>query len=425
MDTSNPSQEEPAALVSPLLSFTETMLALRSISAADVSNWLNLRYARIFQGQLIQVLSGRLTREGQEALADLFEQYSIVPADLYPSAAEDPGQPDERGKAWASRLEQIQAEHGSPRNAAERPRLGRDALLWIRLYHRPRPSDLVNRSVLVTVISAFEGLLSAVVQFYLRTKPEVMRSSEREFSLAELTSMSRIGDAIEMAIESRVESLLRGGITDWAKWFKRELAIDPADLAIDWARCVEAFERRNAIIHTQSRVSHTYQRRISSSSQLGQILIVDQGYLNDALEEIATLGWLLAVRVWTKVEPRSTERAIALGIMQTREFATLGYWRAVQKLNSVLRRADVPIRWRLQCKVQEWLARSHLYGKGTIHSEIAGWDVSALSVDLKAAKALLMGDLTTAEAHVREAADLGLITKDDFKQDELYAELRG
>lgn len=292
---------------------------------------------------------------------------------------------------------------------------------------KPRRMPIMTSAMLMTVISTFESHVAHLTTIFFKASPEALeavpKEREKEFSLRDLKGLGDIDQAIDLAIERRVDDLRFGSFLDWRKFYNDRLNVDFADLAIDWERVQEVFERRHVVVHSGGRASKRYVARTRRPGvSVGDPLGCDEEYLLSAIDELLTLGLLVLARVWLKFEDVAepiddTVSRLAYNLLKQER------WDAVQKLTSFGLEYAPTEADRSFHRVNNWLARA---GKGekTWLAEVERWDVSATSDLFKLAKDCLLDDRESAFANLRLLVDAGEVTPEDLLEWPLLAKLR-
>ncbi|MFI7445962.1 hypothetical protein ACIBQX_00555 [Nonomuraea sp. NPDC049714] len=293
-----------ADMASHAFEFMETMMTLHEMALSEA---IAIDEVRDSQRRLKQVMDSISTDDNQDQLKSWGEQY-----DASMSAALDITNPAERKQAeFAVRekgrgdLALILRDQGDVGFAAVSARLN---LAILQITKRPRPRDLILRSVLIASVSAIESLLAESYRARLRHQPPESLGADKEFSLSELLSYGSIEEVINSLIERKVDIALRGGIDDWAALYEK-YGIRFRELCIDWDSIVEIFQRRNAFIHTQGKVNATYSRKVKNSPPIGAPLTLTSDYIGDAISNITTLGSLAATKSWLSLDSSATMAA--------------------------------------------------------------------------------------------------------------------
>ena len=128
--------------------------------------------------------------------------------------------------------------------------------------HDPDKKLLLNSSMLVTAVAVFEYLLARVLGFQLRAFPNLLDASGRTFTLAELEEIESVEDARQLAVEDRVDAVMRESFADWETWFAKRAGVSFADCCIDRDAVFEVIQRRHLLVHTGGVVSKQYLERL-------------------------------------------------------------------------------------------------------------------------------------------------------------------
>jgi hypothetical protein len=202
-----------------------------------------------------------------------------------------------------------------------------------------------------------------------------------EVSMADVLQAGSYEAIISHAVARRVDSLLRKGPSDWAKWFTRQMKVEFDQIALDWSALQEIFERRNIVVHNAGRVSELCVRRVPGpeSTTLNAVLPTDEAYVKKALDHLIALGALLSLRVWLKLHPDDTDAAL-VDLMWTfddlEEFEQWGVMRHLATHGKGIAAREAWFPMHLQC--YEWEARKQIHGLANIEAEVAAWDTLIL-----------------------------------------------
>ncbi|MET8815392.1 hypothetical protein ABZW47_25745 [Streptomyces sp. NPDC004549] len=261
---------------------------------------------------------------------------------------------------------------------------------------RPKPVDLIQQAILVTLVSAFESLIGKTYRIALEIKPELYLSGEREYSLAEIVKAGELEAIIDAAIEKKVDTALRGGLEDWEKIFLK-LDVHFKKLCIDWNKTSEVFQRRNALIHTHGSVNNTYSNKVKGAPPLGTPLQLNEEYLQQAINQIAAIGNLVLLRTWLHLHPRQTFLSMGAPFLYLDNFLDRGYFAAVHKMADEMKGIKNDLDLKIRLRIYAWLARKNLQGLEAIKDELEEWDTSALKSEFAFSKAVLLDDFKGAE----------------------------
>ncbi|TQL42980.1 hypothetical protein FB468_0991 [Leucobacter komagatae] len=246
-----------------------------------------------------------------------------------------------------------------------------------RVYRTPR-GPIFHNSMLISAVSAFETHLARLAEEYYRCAPAALhdlpRESVKEFSLRELQDLGSVDEAIEIAIERRVTQLMFGSLTDWKKFFADRIKLDFADYAQIWDEVKEVFERRNCVVHNDSRASRRYVQNYSET-EIGAPLYADVAYVEWAIERLELLGVLFHTQVWVKFALNQKEVIDALEITA---FEALKDQRWVFSRALYEKWTQLPLSQAEShmAKVNLWITSKEEHGLAAIQSEVEAWDIS-------------------------------------------------
>lgn len=255
------------------------------------------------------------------------------------------------------------------------------------------------RSLLTTSVSAYESLLADIAGVYFRHAPGAMGTDDVEFSLKQLLALPSVDSAIEIAIDHRVEDILRKGFEGQLSWLraKDKLGLSPQEHVQDWDRLNEAMERRHCIVHHGSMVSSQYVRKVRGTKHLvGERLSVSIQYLNTTLDDLAEFGIYIALASWKKLG--ITPDIALAGFIRDDGYKLLQSrsWRRALAAFDFGVALDCKEDDRLVFQVNRWLCRKRLHGIDVIRAEVDKWDTSALDQMFTLAKACLADNIDRA-----------------------------
>lgn len=258
----------------------------------------------------------------------------------------------------------------------------------------PSRAYLLRGSLMTSAIAAFEALLVDFATQYYLLNPGAM-GDEPEFSLKKLKQFDSLEDAEFDAAVRRAEDVTQGDLQDWAKWLAKHPKVKLETHCIDFDSLFEILQRRHIQVHNGGFVSRRYREKMISavgdSADLGRFLDIDEIYLNNAFDQIETVGNLIAANVWTKCMPDQEPAAMFALYQRSYDLLLLGRWSAVVKICSMAQGGDSEQSLKMIHRVNELLARKRM-GED-IEAQLNEWDVSALGPRFRLAKLCLADDL--------------------------------
>ncbi|MHB8485907.1 MAG: hypothetical protein ACYDCM_09270 [Candidatus Acidiferrales bacterium] len=171
-------------------------------------------------------------------------------------------------------------------------------------------TELVPRSLVVSLVSQFDAYLGRLVRRLFIARPEILNASENTLTFSELMEFESVENAREVVIEREVESLLRRSHSDQFGWLEKTFGLQlRKDLEV-WPVFIELTERRNLFVHANGVVSRQYLEvcrrnacRIPEDFRPGQTLSITTDYFVKAYECILEIGVKLGQVLWRKVLP--------------------------------------------------------------------------------------------------------------------------
>jgi hypothetical protein len=138
---------------------------------------------------------------------------------------------------------------------------------------------------LIGMVSAFDTFVSQLIRAVLLRKPEILSSSEKNISFADLVNLGSIEAAREQIVEREIDILMRSSHSDQIEWLEKKLDLDLRKNDV-WPKFVEICERRNLLTHTAGRVSTQYisvcgkHKYDVGKVSVGEKLVVSSKYYN-------------------------------------------------------------------------------------------------------------------------------------------------
>lgn len=169
---------------------------------------------------------------------------------------------------------------------------------------------IIQRNYIVSLVSQFDSFIGSLIRTMYYEKPELLNESEKQLTFSNLMEFENIAAAREFIIEKEIESVLRDSHTSHFKWIERKIdAPLLKDLPI-WSTFIELTERRNLYVHNNGIVSNHYLKIcqennvvIPSNTQIGDVLVLDDDYFDQAFKCVFELGLKLSQVMWRKLLP--------------------------------------------------------------------------------------------------------------------------
>jgi len=175
--------------------------------------------------------------------------------------------------------------------------------------------ELLNRSILMCLVSHFEVLVADLVHAFYRIAPDAISTDDKVLSVNELKQFSSINEALRSIVSNRIDDLLRGSVNDWQKFFESRMKIDMTYLVPDWVQWVEYFQRRHIFMHAGGRATERYLSNVDweklgayiERPKEGDKMDIPDSYLQPAIDAFQISGLLLCQEVWRKLMPTDSD----------------------------------------------------------------------------------------------------------------------
>lgn len=273
------------------------------------------------------------------------------------------------------------------------PLVAEFALKLSKLFSHSATSDihrkLLNRSILMSLVSYFEVLVADLGHAFFRIAPDAAFTEEKRLSVKELNKFSTIDEAVRFVVSDAVDELLRGSVTDWQKFFQTRIKIDMKLLPPDWARWNEYFQRRHIVVHAGGRVTERYLSNVDwekldqymTVPSLGHELDIDDAYISDAINAFEVCGLLLCQEVWRKLAPGDEEARYSslTGLLDSVYRRLLSrHWYVAEKLATWGEKdSEASEDSMLICKFNRWLCIKRQERWAEVEDEVRAFDCSA------------------------------------------------
>ncbi len=390
------------------------MTTLRQLNrklTPTVANWpdeIMEEFAKAIQGYSPEQQKGLLELASKASLPLLSGNlvFRARPQTGQTNSEKGTEQEDDVAEAWQLVADQMDGDMGAAYEVLH--------LLYMRST-TPELAQTFHRSLLISAVAALDVLLLDLIGHFYLLRPEAL-GGEASFTLEDLSAFSDLSEARADAAEKKADSVVRGGLESWAKWLK-ERKIDLKTHCADFARFVEIVQRRHIAVHNDGRVSRTYLAKLDELGgategipELGTRLSIDAGYLDAALDELETVGNLVAGAVWTKSLDDSEEVVIFELYVRSYDLLLAERWLPPARICTMAKQRLRPEDdLYLIHLVNAWLSRKRM-GED-ITSEVQEWSTNTLNARYQAAQAALLDDSDKLDELIRKclrAGDLGI-----------------
>jgi hypothetical protein len=279
-------------------------------------------------------------------------------------------------------------------------------------------------SLCVTVELCFYKL------FHLRfvRHPEAIGEKDKVFSFEDLAKFQTLDEAKQHYIRGKVVDLLRGSFLEWIGYFKKNLGLKTLSSEEDIGLLWEAFQRRNAIVHAESKANSIYLEKVDPAFRKGiepgDDLTPNRHYLSTQLAQFELFCASFVACVWKKLDPADAERAevlmhIAYDRLERGRFS-------VTKALSEFVVADPATQELVRdiCQLNAWLAVKLMGRWDQCKAAVEAADYSSKSLKLKLGLAALKGEFDNVFQLIPHAIASKSITKEELQEFPIFAEMR-
>lgn len=313
----------------------------------------------------------------------------------------------------------------------------KDSRVFERMDEEVESLALARRNVpialFVALVSQYDAYLSNLLSAIFYIKPELLNTSQKQFTFSELVSFDSFDAAKNHIIEKEIETVLRSSHSEQFDWMENKFGL-PLRKDLDvWPCFVELTERRNLFVHCDGMVSSQYisvcgkfKDAITEKFTISDVLNVDAAYFAKAYAALYEIGVKLGHVLWRKLLPNDIGPAdshlneLAFDLLAAEKytlakvllkFAT----ETLKKYNS-----DVDRRVFL---VNYCIALKHL-NDNSYKNIIASEDWTACSQDFHLAVAVLKMEYLVAAGIMVEIGRDGRISEREYRTWPLFHEFR-
>jgi hypothetical protein len=198
-------------------------------------------------------------------------------------------------------------------HAAAGPQLLKHSM---RLKHFELACSLTPESFIVTMIGQYDAYLGKIISILLTKKPEILNSSDKKLTIADIITFPSLDDVKESIKEKEIESIIRESHITQIRWLERLLGITLSSEPELLSNFIEITERRNLFTHTGGIISNQYIKickengvKLPDDIKVGVIIGADEKYFIKSCDCILELGIKLAQIIWRKTNSDEIEQA--------------------------------------------------------------------------------------------------------------------
>lgn len=292
--------------------------------------------------------------------------------------------------------------------------------------------ELMHKSTLINLVSCAECFLGDIIKRYFSLyKGEVdgklIEEKEKVYTIHELEEFSSIEEAKAYIIDKKIENLLRGSFEDWIKFLKQKLGLSIGYIDKDYDTLVEIFQRRNLFIHNKGIINRIYLSNVKESkaysNTLGERIILDGEYLEEAIFYLEKNLILIALELWKKREKNDTTRS-EFSVKVAEKYMMQENWKMLESLTTFILNDKAISDANLKVsQINYWLSQKRL---GKINKEkVQKYDFSGSSMVYIICQMALLDDTKKAIELIERALDTSQITIEAVFEWPVLQEVRG
>lgn len=310
----------------------------------------------------------------------------------------------------------------------------RASLLGRKMKQADVSRNVTPRVFVLALLSQFDAFLGRLLRVLFLLRPELMATSERSLTLAQLLDLGTIEGATEFLLEKEIETVLRKSHVEQFNWMEGKFSVKLREGLDSWPGFVELTERRNLFAHSNGIVSDQYLAVCRSNAvQLadncirGVELSVDPEYFKCAYRCIYEIGIKLAQVLWRKLRPDQMDQADHNLISVTYDLLVAGKFRLACNLLDfacLTLKKHASEHSRLMLCVNRAQAYKWNKDEDKCRSIIDSEDWSACGPEFRLGIAVLKDDFETAAEIMQSMGPKGPLEKVDYQEWPLFKDFR-
>ncbi len=173
-------------------------------------------------------------------------------------------------------------------------------------------------SQFIYLVCQFDAYIGNLLRNLFVLKPEILNSSQRELTFADLLAFKSMEEARNALIETEIENVIRESHASHFDWLEKRFGVALRKDLDCWPTFIEVTERRNLFVHCDGVVSGQYLSvckkhgfPVEPDLKKGDQLSVDAKYFDSAFKCLFEIGVKLGHVLWRKVAPGSLSNADA------------------------------------------------------------------------------------------------------------------
>jgi hypothetical protein len=297
-------------------------------------------------------------------------------------------------------------------------------------------SYIMRRNLIVSLVSEVDNLITALIKLGFSIHPNILDSSDRKFTLSELSSFSTMNDAREHLIEKEIETVLRDSHAKQFDYIQKKFSLKELHKIPGWDSFVEITERRNVFVHCDGKISRQYlavcqQNKIllPEDYKLGVQLDVDASYFAASYKNILKVGVILTHKMWRQFKTDEHSAAdellnnLCLQLISIEDYDLAIELLNYNETNFFTKKTNQ--RMRMVSIINKAQAYKWKKDKSRMNQTLSKLDFSAVNDDFKLAELVLKDDFEEAAKIVEKIGSKSeYVNEEAYKEWPIFKELR-
>jgi hypothetical protein len=177
-----------------------------------------------------------------------------------------------------------------------------------------KASSGLPQMLLPTIISHFDAFLAGLLATTYETRPELIKSIDKQITVHELMQFQSINEAKQHYVEKEIDAFMYMSRSDQLKWLEKKFKVNIAPEGTLAHTFYEATERRNLVVHNNSVVNKRYLDNlraldVPTTHKVGDRLQTTRKYLDTVISAAIELAFKVSQTVWRKIDKLSAAAA--------------------------------------------------------------------------------------------------------------------
>ncbi|MDK6808391.1 hypothetical protein QP365_12565 [Corynebacterium aurimucosum] len=279
----------------------------------------------------------------------------------------------------------------------------------------PSEHSLMFPGFLTMLVSQVEVVIRRYAENISGVIPEAIIGQDEKITFRELIGFQTVDEVKSYWVQHVVDRVLRGSLTDWVKFFVDKIGVS-SDSVVVSPEVLEVTQRRHCFIHNDGLASRQYLANTDSSQfELGEYLAVDAEYVRRAADALQTFVLSLHCAIADKLSGKNKDARNNLSsFVSMCSFYLLQdkRYEALKMIGNSIPKLRLDESNQIILDVNIWLAHKFSGSFEEVEEEIAALDSDLIPINLRLAKAALLGQHEEAIKLI----DAMLLTGDIKKQ---------